>query len=54
MENALKNARLNLDNAKKTRNITLKQLSNNIKISKNTKSFAYKNYKKLFVTSPIK
>ena len=54
MRTALKNAKLNLENAKKTKDITLRQLNNSIKISKNTKNLAYKNYKKLFVNSPIK
>jgi len=54
MKTAVENAKLNLENAKKTKDITLRQLNNIIKISKNTKNLAYKNYKKLFVNSPIK
>ena len=53
METALKNSKLNLENAIKTRDITLKQLKNSIAISKNTSSLAYREYSKLFISSPI-
>ncbi len=50
---AIKTAKLNLENAIKNRNITLKQLNNSIALSKNTKNLAYKEYSKLFISSPI-
>lgn len=53
LEIALKNAKLNLDNAIKIRDVTLKQLNNQIKLSQNTKNLAYKQYSKLFINSPI-
>ncbi len=53
LKTAIKNAELNLDNAIKNKNITLKQLNNSIELSKNTQNFAYKKYSKLFINSPI-
>ncbi len=50
---SLKTSKLNLENAKKTREITLKQLKNSINVAKNSKSLAWKQYSKLFVSSPI-
>jgi len=53
MEIAIKNAKLNLENSIKNREVTLKQLTNQIQLSKNTKNIAYKEYSKLFIKSPI-
>jgi hypothetical protein len=50
---SLKTARLNLENAIKTKEVTLKQLKNAINISKNSNSLAYKEYSKLLISSPI-
>lgn len=52
-ETSLKNAKLNLDNLIKNREVTLKQLQNSISMSKNSNSLAYKEYSKLFISSPV-
>ncbi len=44
---ALKEANVRLDNAKKLKDITLKKMSNNIKLSKNTKNQANNEFSKL-------
>lgn len=51
---SLKNAKASLDNSIKNRTVTLKQLSNQIKLSQNTKNLAYSEYSKLLINSPIK
>lgn len=50
---SIKTARLNLENAIKTRDVTLKQLKNSINVAKNSRSLALKEQSKLFIFSPI-
>lgn len=50
---SIKTAKLNLENAIKTRDVTLKQLKNSINVAKNSRSLALKEQSKLFIFSPI-
>ena len=53
LEISLKNAQLVYQNAKDIRSVTLKKMNNNIKLSQNTSSQAYKEYAKLSLKSSI-
>lgn len=53
LETALENSQITYDNAIKTREVTIKNLENQIRNARNGYSTAYKEYKKLSVTSPI-
>lgn len=53
IEIAIKNAQNNYENTLKTRDVTLQNLENQISLSKNNKSFAQKEYSKLFINTPI-
>ncbi len=53
LEISLKNAKLVYQNAKDVREVTLRKMNNNIKLSQNTSNQAYKEYAKLSLKSSI-